>query len=161
MCNKISYYLQVCVVSSNIIRKNEGRLLKVLKNEAEFRLPKERKQYGQPQYNNGYNNYQPTTQASLFGFLNPSTYGNNYQQGYGQGYNNNGQQNSYNNQNAPQYYPTTLGFPFNLLPTTTTTTPAPFPMNLFQRPATEPPKPFPFNLFFPTTPPPFPFNLFG
>jgi len=121
------------------------------------------------------NFYQPVTQASFFGFLNPfatqqsfysnNGYGNgNYNGGYNQDYypgnnipGNNNQGNNYQgnyggnypqdgyNQGGNNYY-TTPGFPFNLFPTTPITTTTP--------------RPFPFNLFpAPTTQPPLPFPL--
>jgi hypothetical protein len=136
--------------------------LKVLKSNAAFGSAEERYRYGRnygPNYGYNYrpNYYYPTTQASIFAFLNPKTPRYNeryYREGY-PWYNSD----DYYYGNGYNYYYTTPGFPFNLLPTTTTTTQAPFPLNLFQAPATEPPPPFPLNLLFPTTPKPFPFNL--
>lgn len=62
--------------------------------------------------------------------------------------------------NMPHYFRnTTLAFPYNLLPATTTQPPLPFPWNIMY-PTTTPPPAFPLNVvqvLFPTTTPYYPY----
>lgn len=161
ICNNKRFSLKkILSDSSNAVVKTDGRFIKILTTRAAYEY---QNVYDQ-RYASNYapNNWYSTTQPSIFAFLNPTRSYQNYQQ---EVYPYNGQNYPGYNQipygNGINYYQTTPGFPFNLFPTTTTTTPAPFPFNLFQASPTEPPLPFPLNFLIPTTQRPFPFNLLG